>query len=79
MKIKSRLNINFDLEVKINSRKRRKKSRKKSFLKKSMIWVTLELLSILIGELVTWIIKTLMNRPFYFYNRIFCLKEKVLL
>ena len=77
MKIRSRLNINFDLEVQIKSRTKRKKSRKKTFLRKSMIWIALELLSILMEKLVAWIIKTLMNRPFYyFYNRFFYLKER---
>lgn len=73
MKIKSRLNFNFELEVKRSSRKK-KEDKKKSFFKKSVIWIVLELLSILLQKLVTWIINVLTNRPFYFYNRIFLFK-----
>lgn len=78
MKIKSRLNFNFELEVKRSSRKK-KGDNKKSFFKKSVIWIVLELLSILLQKLVTWIINVLTNRPFYFYNRIFLFKGKAVL
>lgn len=71
MKISSKLDFNFELKIQRNS----KKKKKNSFLKKSLIWITLEILSILLEKLVAWIIKLKTNGPFYFYNRIFYLKE----
>lgn len=75
MKIKTKLSFNFELETQRKSKG--KKSKKKSPLKKSLIWVALEILSILLEKLVTWIIKLITNRPFYFYNRIFLFERKV--
>ena len=76
MKIKSKLNVNFEFEIQRSS-KRNKKNKKNSFLKTSMIWVALEIMSILIDKLVTWIINTFTNGPFYFYNRMFLFVRKV--
>ena len=76
MKIKAKLNLGFEFEVQRNSKKKNN-NKKNSFLKMSMIWVVLEILSTLIGLLVTWIINTLSNRLFYYYNRIFLFERKV--
>lgn len=78
MKIKSKLNLNFEFEIQTNSKKKKnKKTKKTSFLKKSIKWIVLTLLSILLDKLVTWIINTLSNRLFYYNNRIFLFERKV--
>lgn len=69
MKIKSKLNLEFEFEVESKSKKHNNK--KSTFLKNSIIWIVLEILSVFIGKLVTWIIDTILNRPFYFYDRMF--------
>lgn len=76
MKIKSKLNVNFEFEVQRSSKKK-KKNKKSSFLKMSMIWVALEIMSSLLDKLVTWIINTFTNGSFYFYNRMFLFGRKV--
>ncbi|MDD5826321.1 MAG: hypothetical protein PUD25_00935 [Bacilli bacterium] len=78
MKIKAKLNLGFEFEVQKNSKKK-KNNKKSSFLKMSMIWVVLEILSTLIGLLVTWVIDTLSSRPFYFYDRMFLFGRKVVI
>lgn len=77
MKIKSKLNIKFEFEVQRKSKKNQNK--KRSFMKKSIIWIVLEILSVFIGRLVTWIIDTLLNRSFYFNNRMFLFWRKVVI
>lgn len=73
MKIKLKSGFDFELEVQRNSKKKKKKS--DSTLKKLTIWLIGAIASSLVGELVTWIIKSLMNRSFYFINRIFYFEE----
>ena len=77
MKIKSKLNLDFEFEIQTNSKKKNKKTKKTSFLKMSMVWVALEIISSLLDKLVTWIINTFTNGSFYFYNRIFLFERKV--
>lgn len=78
MKIKSKLNLDFEFEIQTNSKKKKnKKIKKTSFLKMSIKWIVLTLLSILLDKLVTWIINTLSNRLFYYNNRIFLFERKV--
>ena len=78
MKIKSKLNLDFEFEIQTNSKKKKnKKTKKTSFLKMSMVWVALEIISSLLDKLVTWIINTFTNGSFYFYNRIFLFERKV--
>lgn len=76
MKIKAKLSFNFELETQRKSKE--KKSEKNSPLNEILKWFALEILSILLEKLVTWIIKLITNRPFYFYNRIFLLERKVI-
>ena len=78
MKIKSKLNLDFEFEIQTNSKKKKNnKTKKTSFLKMSMVWVVLEIISSLLDKLVTWIINTFTNGSFYFYNRIFLFERKV--
>lgn len=80
MKIKSKLNIDFELEIQRKSKKKKiKKNSKSSFLKTAIIWVVLEIISTLLGELVTWIIRTFTNGSFYFNNRMFLFERKEIL
>ena len=75
MKIKSKFNIDFEFEIQKNSKK--KKSKKvSSFLKKSIIWLLLELAAILLDKLVTWVINTFTNGPFYLFNRVVFIWKK---
>lgn len=74
MKLKAKFTFNFELKTQRKSKKKRNKNN--SSLKKILVWIALEILSILLEKLVTQIIELIMNRPFYFYNRIFYLKER---
>ena len=77
MKIKLKLNLDCKFEIQRKSKKKIvKKNNKFSFLKTAIIWVVLEIISTLLSELVTWIIRTFMNGSFYFNNGMFLFERK---